>query len=218
MRTRNALERLAAAVPAEPSIDSGEEDRILARIVVSDRSPARRSRPIAIGLVLVAAALTVAALAAGLMRGHPAPRVEVAESNGVPLTGARIKLAGYHFRTPAGFAPADACESATPTPPGSPETPAHAMRAAASSDGGCVEAFFQVYTDGTTPGDLGATPVDVGTYQGYYVPQVASSGKSALYVELPQGEARPVYLVLYSEGLTEDQLIAVALSGLPASP
>ena len=36
MRTRNAIERLAAVAPPEPLLDAGEEDRILQRILGSD--------------------------------------------------------------------------------------------------------------------------------------------------------------------------------------
>ncbi len=89
--------------------------------------------------------------------------------------------------------------------------------AAASADGGCVEAFFLVpgSASAPTPTPVGQA-VEVGSYQGYYDSE-GDSG-ATLYVELPQasaGGSAPVILALYGQGLTEDQLIAVAESGLP---
>ncbi len=64
-------------------------------------------------------------------------------------------------------------------------------------------------------------PVDVGSYQGYYEAQGVGEARPASYdvrrgvvrLELP-GQAMSTYLVLFAQGLTEDQLIAVAESGL----
>jgi hypothetical protein len=211
MRTRNSLERLAALAPAEPSIDSGEEDRILQRILASDRHVRRRRGPIAVALVATVA--IGAAVAAYATHGHAtSPRTA---SHHAVLSGARIEAAGYHFSTPAGFTSSDAsCQGATPAPAGTPETPANAMRSAASADGGCIEIFYLIAGSPTAPNPfVTGEPVDVGSYQGYYDPQ--GDAGATLYVELPQGDARPVFLVLYAQGLTEDQLIAVAQSGLP---
>ena len=222
MRTRNAIERLTAAgrpllADADKLVGDVEQHQILDRILASDRSAVRRRRPIVIALVT--AALIGGAIAAVVTHGNAAPPTSAAGGHHeIRLTGATIQAAGYHFRTPAGFAASDACESATPTPPGSPETPAHAMRAAASADGGCVEALYLIAGSPTapTPNPPPGEAVDVGSYQGYYDAQ--GDARATLYVELPQGDARPVFLVLFAQGLTEDQLIAVALSGLPSSP
>ena len=226
MRTRNSLERLAAVAPAEPLLEAGEEDRILERIVASDRSPLRRRRPIAIALV--AATVVGAAVAAVATYGHATPPSRATGGHHpTALTGARIEAAGYHFRTPAGFTATSESSCGTTSSDSGPHGisksgPVSVMNGfsvAASADGGCVAAFFMLSHDGTTPADNGATPVSVGNYQGYYTAPDAS-GQSALYVALPKADpaAGPVYLALYSEGLTEDQLIAVAQSGLPANP
>ncbi len=217
MRTRNPIERLAAVALAEPSIDSGEEERILQRILASDRHVSRRGRPIAV--VLVAAVAVGVAVAAYATHGHAtSPRTTI---HHLTLNGATIETAGYRFRTPAGFKPANAsCEGATSTPPGNPETPVQAMRSAASGDGGCIEVFYLIAGSATAPTPTPAgQPVDVGPFQGYYDAQ-GDSG-AMLYIELPKasaGGAAPTFLGLYAQGLTEDQLIAVAESGLPASP
>jgi len=219
MRTRNALERLAAAAPPAPFVDSAEEDAILTRIVQTHRSPARRTRPVAIALV--AAAVIGAAIAAVAMHGHPAPSgAKTVGSLHAALTGASIEAAGYHFKTPAGFAAADSCDGTTQTPSGNPDTPVHAMRAAASADGGCLYLFLIIPQAGTPPSFGGATPVDVGSYQGYYVP-ANDAGESTLYIALPRSDPAangPAYLGLQAQGLTEDQVIAVAQSGLPFNP
>ncbi len=219
MRTRNALERLAAVAPTEPLIDAGDQDRILARIVASERrpapAPARRRLLLALAGVAVLAA---AAIAASLEIGHASHVRALSSKRGghVVLSGARIEAAGYHFRTPAGFAPSHT--SCIVSSSSGPVSVMNGFAVAASADGGCVEAFFLIGSD-SSPADNGATPVDVGGYQGYYVPPDAA-GESTLYVGLPKasGGGRLIYLVLYAEKLTEDQLIAVAQSGLPASP
>jgi hypothetical protein len=215
MRTRNALERLAAVAPTEPLLDAGKEDRILQRILASDRHISRQKRPVAV--VLVAAVAVGAAIVAYATHGHTtSPPATIHHAT---LNGARIEAAGYRFTTPAGFKSSDAsCEGATS--PGGPETPAHAMRSAASADGGCVEALYLIAGSPTAPTpSMTGQPVDVGPFQGYYDAQ-GDSG-ATLYVELPQasaGGAAPIFLALYAQGLTEDQMIAVAESGLPASP
>jgi hypothetical protein len=219
MRTRNALERLAAVAPAEPLVDSGEEKRMLQRILASDRHVAPRRR-MSIAVVLVATVAVGAAVAVySLHANATSPRGAIHRAT---LSGAQIEMAGYHFRTPAGFKSSDtSCEGATPTPAGSPETPLHAMQAAASVDGGCVEVLMLTSGNPTAPipAAVVGEPVDVGSDQGYYDAQgsdVQGDSVAALYVELPPGTGdAPDFLVLYAQGLTEDQLIAVAESGLP---
>lgn len=222
MRTRNSIERLVAAgrpllSDADALMDGNEQEQVLGRILASDRPAFRRRRPIVIALV--AAVVIGGAIATVVTHGNVAPPTRAAGGHHeIRLTGVTIQAAGYHFRTPAGFAASGACESASPTPPGSPETPAHAMRAAASADGGCVEALYLIAgsPNAPTPSPPPGEAVGVGSYQGYYDAQ--GDGGATLYVELPQGDARPVFLVLFAEGLTEPQLIAVAQSGLPSSP
>jgi hypothetical protein len=223
MRTRNALERLGAAAPAEPLLDAGEEDRILGRIVGSERHPARVHRRRLMLALAGIAVLAAAAIAASLDVGHGAHHANVVKpkrGGHVILSGARIEAAGFHFKTPAGFKSSNTSCSATSSE-GKPSTVGNGFAAAASADGGCVAAYFLIagapasHTPNPPPGDA----VDVGSYHGYYDAQ--SDTDAALYVELPKADpaaSGPVYLVLFSHGLTEDQLIAVAQSGLPASP
>jgi hypothetical protein len=223
MPTRNELERLAAAgrpllVEAEPLVDADEEDRILERIVASSRAPgrARTPQPRRHALLLAGAALLAAAIAVvstGLLgrSNPPAPRTH--GPHRLALSGARIELSGYKFKTPAGFkASSDSCVAASSS--SGPVTVLNGFAAAASADGGCVEAFLMVSSVGKSPGSEGAEPVAVGTYQGYFVPEDAS-GESTLYVQLPKLGDLSDYLALFAEGLTEQQLIAVAESGLP---
>lgn len=226
MRAGNELRRLSTAEPAlladtEPLVDAGEEERILGRILASSRTHStgrgrmtrrRRTAYLVVGVGLAAALVAVASIGHGkpstsppLVHHHP------------PLSGATFQLAGYHFKTPAGFkASSSSCPGASSG--SGPRTVLNGFAAAASADGGCVEATLLVpgspSAPDATPAD--AQPVAVGSYQGYFVAQ-GSSGDT-LYVELPSAAAPHPYLVLFAQGLTEEQLIAVAVSGLPGSP
>jgi hypothetical protein len=231
MRASNELDRLSAAEPAllvdtEPVVDAREEERILEGILASSHprvtrqggmTRRRRTAYLLVGAAFAAAAVAVASIGHG--HGNPStsrPSIH----HPAPLSGARIALAGYRFRTPAGFK--KSASSCAPAPAaGKPTTVLNGFAAAASADDGCVEAAYLI-----VPSDLTGTvipvaakPVDVGTYQGDYV-STDSSGQSALYVELPKagGSQNLAYLVLLARGLTEDELIAVAVSGLPAAP
>ncbi|HKU57903.1 MAG TPA: hypothetical protein VJP41_12900 [Gaiellaceae bacterium] len=220
MRTRNSLDRLAVAgrplvSAADSLVDVAEEDRILEQILASPRATRRAMPRRRVAIVLVGAAVVaagVAAIASGLLAtsrsggaGHGA------------LSGAKLQLAGYHFRTPAGFtASSTACSSVHQAGP--PTAEQNGFAAAGSADGGCVEAYFMISSSGSAIPD-GAQPVDVGADQGYLVQQDGSE-TATLYVVLPglKGGFDWQALVLFSKGLTTDQLVAVAQSGLPASP
>lgn len=216
MRTRNSLERLADAgrplfANADSLVDDAEEELILARIVAADRAAVRRRRPVA--LVLVAVALVGAGLAVVVTHGRAAPTAGTGGHHRVALTGARIQMAGYHFRTPAGFkATSDtSCGRTGPNPQ------VNGFTAAASAAGGCVGASFLVASGTGLTATPAGQPVDLGSYHGYYDSQ--GSGESSLYVALPKADPAapgPVYLALFAQDLTEDQLIAVAESGLPS--
>lgn len=228
MRTRDALERLAAAgspllAQADALVDAAEADRILERIVATNRlSPARRTSRRAALVLVGAAALAVAATAAVLEGGRgAAPAPPSAGHHPVALTGPRIELAGYHFRTPAGFkASKSGCLSAPAA--GMPRPASDGFAAAAAADGACVEAVDVVAGDWLQSHDPipdSATAVDIGRYTGYYVAPQASGGESSLYVNLPHADAgRVVYLLLVGRGVSEDELIAIAVSGLPTLP
>jgi hypothetical protein len=231
MRTRDELERLTAAgrpllAEAESLVGAGEEERILERVLAFDRAAAAVHRRRRAGLVLVlgllavlAAAGTVAALEVG--RGNQPSSRPTGHHHQLALRGSRILLAGYKFRTPAGFKPSTrSCISAPVA--NSPRPSIDGFAAAASADGGCVELVYLVAADwlqahGLMPDATDA--VAVGRYKGYFVPPQASGKESTLYVNLPGADGkRVVFLVLLSRGLTEAQLIAVAESGLPTLP
>jgi hypothetical protein len=223
MPSAEVFDRLSAARPALPGslADGGDEDRILDRILASDL-PAGRATRRRTTLVLVVAVLVAAAAVASLEIGHGnRPVASHGGRHPVALNGARIQLAGYHFRTPAGFkASKSSCISAPVAD--KPRPTIDGFAAAASADGGCVQAVGFVAADwlqahGQMPD--AADLVDVGDHHGYFVSSQASGGKMTLYVNLPNADGqRVVYLVLVSRGLSADQLIAVAESGLPTLP
>jgi hypothetical protein len=209
MRTRNALERLMAAgrpllAEAELLVNVAEEEWILTQIVASGRRPAvRRRRTVA--LVLVAAAVGGALLAGVLTRSHAGPTASTRGRNHVALTGTRLELDGYHFRTPAGFKASDAPCSADSRDPGD------AFETAAAAEGGCVSVFNVLPGSGGVPAPShpGDELVTVGSYQGL----IEDRGSAGIELYISGG------LVFLAQGLTEDQLIAIAASGLPdASP
>ena len=227
MRTCNDLERLEAAgrpllAAAESLVDVAEEDRILERILASGRAPARprATRGLRPALLLTGAAVVAAAIAvlsSNVFTRSNAAAPQTTGHHRVALSGAAFQVAGYRFRSPAGFkASSSSCPGASSG--SGPQTVLNGFAAAASADGGCVEAAYLIPGSPSAPD---ATPADaqavaVGSYQGYFVSQ--GSAGDTLYVELPAGPAPHPYLVLFSEGLTEDQLIAVAQSGLPQNP
>jgi hypothetical protein len=118
----------------------------------------------------------------------------------------------------------------------------HGVAVAASAEGGCVEGGIATIASSGKPKPTLAgippsvEPVSVGEYQGYFLAHAPSDGcaanpgnsrpcpppvdKALLYVYLPAaaGPRHSVFLVLLSQGLTKDQLIAVAESGLQALP
>lgn len=222
MHSRNELERLAAAgrpllSRADSLVGRADEDRIFDRIVAADRhspSPAHRGRRTAFalaGVAVLAAAGTLASLELGgggrpAATGHRGP-------HRVALTGAKITLAGYRFRTPAGYAPSNSCPQPATSTPGSPNTVVHSMESAALTDGGCLD--VAILGSWTIPAE--AQPVSVGSYNGFLVVP-ANIPQETLFVQIPVAQGDVHYLVLAGQGLTEDQLIAIAESGLPASP
>jgi hypothetical protein len=229
MRASNDLERLSAAAPAqlartESLVDAGEEDRILEAIFASSRTAglrASRLRPALAVAGLAVVAAVVAAAAGGVFTGSKAAVPQSRGHDGhVVLSGAKIQLAGYHFKTPAGFkASKSGCLSAPVA--GAPQPAIDGFAAAAAADGACVQAADLAAGDWLekhAPIPDSADPVDVGQYHGFYAAQ-ASGGESTLYVDLPNADGqRVVYLVLVGRDVTEDQLVAIAASGLPTLP
>lgn len=231
MRTRNALGRLAAAgrpllADTFSLVDEAEESRILERILASSRAQARPRmmrwlRPALLAGVAVLGGLVAASASGVFTHSRSAMPRPGGHHRHLALSGARIQLAGYHFRTPAGFkASRTSCISAPV--PGQPRPSIDGFAAAASADGACVEGVYFVAADWLQAHGLmpdASDAVDVGDYHGYFVPPQDSGDKSALYVNLPNADGpRVVYLVLYARGVTKDQLIAIAESGLPTLP
>jgi hypothetical protein len=206
MRTPNELERLAAAgrpliAAADSLAGAAEEDRILERVLASPRPIHRRpipARRLALLIAVVAGVIAAIAALTGPDRegGHR-----------IALKGAQIKLAGYRFKTPAGFEDSNATCGPSAT---------ERFSAAASADGGCVEAFFMISSNGSPVPD-GSTPVDVGAYHGHLVSE-SDSDALRLYVDLPPLSGISQDVVLFGQGLTSEQLVAIAESGLPATP
>jgi hypothetical protein len=228
MRTSKELERLSAAEPSllgqtESFVDASEEERILELILASGRPRAAgrgwKTRRRRTAFLLVGAALAAAVVAvASIGHGNRTASRSRGQHDHLALSGATIQLAGYRFKTPAGFKTSTSTCGAPAASPGKPTAVLNGFAAAASADGGCVEAAYLIAPStqqgGLIPKD--AQSVDVGQYQGYYLAQ-SVDGRSALYVGLPKagGTQNIVYLVLLARDLTEDQLIAVARSGLP---
>jgi hypothetical protein len=215
MRTRNALERLVVAgrpvlAGLDSLVDMPEEERILAQIVASDRSAARRRRPIALALVAVGL-IAIAATSAWIsMERGSTPAAKTGRHHHIALTGARIQLAGYHFETPAGFeaGSGSTCWYAASARPG---VPSGSLAEAAAADGGCLEAFFMLDT-GQYAISPDAQPIDVAGAQGFLV---TGSDSLRLYVPLPKAGVDNAYLMLVGQNLTADELVAIAESGLP---
>jgi hypothetical protein len=175
--------------------------------------PRLRVAPAVIAAVTLAAAIAIGVIETG--HGNPSS-TRTGGRRKLALSGARIKLAGYRFKTPSGFT--SSSSSCITAPSGSgPKTVLDGFAAAASAEGGCLEAFYLISTAGSAI-PANAVPVDVGAYHGYLVPQDTSQ-QTTLYVELPAvDDLSNPYLMLVAQGLTPDELIAVALTGLPSSP
>jgi hypothetical protein len=229
MRTRDELERLAAASrplldEADSCVGAAEEEQILERVLAFDRAAVAVHRRRRAGLVLVLVAVLVAAgivASVEVGRGSSPSSRPAGHHPELALSGSRIQLAGYKFRTPAGFKPSSrSCISAPVA--SRPRPSIDGFAAAASADGGCVELVYLVAADWLQAHGLmpdAADAVDVGRYKGYFVPPQGSGKESTLYVNLPGADGRRVvFLVLLSRRLTEAQLIAVAESGLPTLP
>lgn len=185
------------------------------------------------GIVVVSAVVAVAAVRIG---GGTQPVSKRVGHHSHALTGATIQLAGYRFRTPAGFkGSSGACADSGPLLRG--------FSSAASAEGGCIYGGILTLESTGAPSAILAhipakvEPVAVGDYQGYFLahappdsgchPTPPSTqpcsnpppvGDMALYVFIPHaaGPGQLRYVVLYAEGLTEYQLIEVARSGLPS--
>ena len=186
MRTGNELERLTVAEPAllgrtEYLVDASEREQILERILATDRSPAagrgRISRSRRTAFVLVGVALAAAAVAVGLSRSRQPAGERVTRTAAVPAErrddpARRLPLPDAG-RLQALRDAACACRSL--------RTPATRFAAAASADGGCVEAFVPDRSERTCRPTRRPQRLSTSArYQGYYVPQDAAGAKRAV--------------------------------------
>jgi hypothetical protein len=178
----------------------------------------RHPRRLAATVVATAAAL-VALIGVALTPGDKGSPVPLPTQGSLPPTrpgtGQTMHLASYNFRLPAGYATAASACTALPTDLAStiPAGPATGLptAAAASADGGCVEAAL---VSREVPIPAGAQAVEVGPYSGF----VSTSAPPSvdLYVEIPAFRGYHD-LVLAAKELTANQLVAIAKSGLPPS-
>jgi hypothetical protein len=224
MRASNDLNRLSAAQPAtladtESLVGAKEEDRILERILSSGRAApvphSRRRAMLALAAAGIAATAVALAATGGFDRAHPSVAKSAVRPHAA-LTGQMIALAGYHFRTPAGYTSSDSCPEPATSRPGSPSTVINSMKAAASAAGGCLQVALIAGASAVPPGvqtSPGAQAVAVGAYSGVVASRTSGV---VLYVKIPAADGDH-YLVLVGQGLTADQLIAIAESGLPTS-
>ena len=192
LEVRAALADQAARIPADTA----------ARLVHRDYHPRTRSAaPIAaVGLATVAAVATASFYAAGLAQQHPAGSMTRASAQ-------TIRLDGYTFTLPAGFAK-KGTSCALPPPPGLNGTPAPrtaAYAAGAAAHGGCVGLIFT--SQQLTP-PASATPVQVGQDQGFLASDPATQSLT-LYVSISTPASTP-WLVITATRLSQSQVTNMA--------
>jgi hypothetical protein len=196
---------MATATSAEP-----------AQIDVSRhlRNRSGRSRRYLAGVAGAAAAALVVVGAFAVMGGgdsHPTSGTHPAAT--VPVAGTTIRLAGYSFQLPAGYQTVGSnCGALPPGLTTIPVVGENSFAAAASTSGGCIEALLAAGDAATVP--AGAQSVQVGPYQGFVT--LGAATDVVLYVEIPAAEGHHD-LVLVANGLTANQVVAIAESGLPSS-
>ena len=252
MLAGNELDRLTRARPyalghTESVLDDADEELILRHILETPRAGETlvalgtasgghepRTRRRAVGAVaacvVLAALVTVVGVTSTGERsqgrtGTTETRSTSASAAPSELSGSTIRLAGYTFRLPAGFAASrgDCTPLARQLGPSVPSLGPDPFASAASADGGCIEAVLVAGLPAHVPAP--ATPVTVGPYKGFIVSLsaippaaqgVAKAERVDLYVQIPAAGGHH-YFVLLSRGLDSDQLVAVAKSGLPKS-
>ena len=207
--TVNLHNELQSLADVQPSRDLWAD--ALARVGSGDRfrPPRRQLRRASLGAGLVLAA-TCAALTFTVLDQSSPPA----------LTGVTIQVAGYHFKTPAGFkaSSSGACHLLIgPRMSNLPPSP-NAFTTAASADGGCIEVTGLILNPASQM-LADAQPVDVGAYQGYLIHgELLQLLVATTYDGIDTlGGPDTQYLVLTTNNLTADQLVAIALSGLPGS-
>jgi hypothetical protein len=178
---------------------------------------------IGIGGVLLATVTSSSRPGQGPRQASPATRPVVA------LTGGTIRLAAATMHLPAGFKAVPGACAPAPNGLGAPISFLNSsFAAAASANGGCIEAWLADATTTVVPPE--AVPVTITGYQGeLYSNQ--STGFSTLYVTIPadlyvnvvtaDGQPDPtatIDLVLTTNGLSANELESIAATGIPAQP
>jgi hypothetical protein len=132
-----------------------------------------------------------------------------------PAARTTMRLASYSFQLPAGYQTiASQCAVLPPgvtstIPAAIPLAGQNALAAAASTNGGCIEALLAA---GPAIIPTGAKTVHVGPYQGYLTSGTANH--VVLYVAMPAARGHHD-LILVTRGLSADQVVAIADSSLP---
>jgi hypothetical protein len=214
------LERFEAGVAAADEVATSVARERLRGAIAAEVANRRRNRRRRHGAAFAVGAVAAAALAVTLA----VPSGPATPTHSTGKHSAVLELASFHFSLPSGFVPRDAGCASPPSVSlsqdgnqavhkvgANPETVLQTMRSAASADGGCVEVALAAGSD-VVP--AGATEIAVGNYEGYL--STASNGDLTLVVAIPVAYGTN-YLVLASEGLTQQQLVAIATSGLPTS-
>jgi hypothetical protein len=212
----------AEALPDE-ALAAAEASLQAAMAASSPPEPIRTRRRPRRTLVVADTAAAVAAIAAGslaLTGGATARPKSTHQATAIhraarvqPAAVQRFQLAGYSLTLPAGYhAVSQNCPALTlpaNVNVGVRTLGQNPYAAAASASGACIEVVLAAGPLATPPS--GAQPVQVGPYQGYLV---TNPNSIELYVGLPAAEGQHA-LILYANGLSPDDLIAVAASGLP---
>lgn len=167
----------------------------------------RRTRRVAAAMTgaVALALMTVGALALAHIGGGPARSPSREASRSAQLPPLTVRLAGYRFTLPAGFAIV-----AHPCAPG-PAQRNGRFAAAASAKSGCIEVFLTAGPAAQIPGNAQAIRIE--PYRAFALHGPQSSVR--LYVKMPALNGRHA-LVLVARRLTLSQVVAIATAGLPA--
>jgi hypothetical protein len=220
------LTRFRSDVPAPSARAQDSARSALAESILVEHGPEPLEGATRRGVVarVVALAAAVVVIGGGLTfaasRHSPTAHGTIAKSHSrslLPLTGPTLRLANYSFKLPSGFVTVDS--PCTAVPSSNSGDPITGGRAAASADGGCLEAAYAVGPGTAPPTD--AQPVQIGGYQAFLATTSATS--ETLYVAIPAatGGGDEYLVVLTAVDLSASQLIAIAttaFSGFPISP
>jgi hypothetical protein len=147
----------------------------------------------------------------------------------IALTGGTMRLAAATMHLPAGFQTVPSACAPAPSGLGSSISFLNSsFAAAASANGGCIEAWLADATTTVVPPQ--AVPVSINSYQGeLYNDQ--GTGFSTLYATIPadlyvdvvsaNGQPDPtatIDLVLTANGLSANELESIATAGVPTHP